>query len=238
MESVPVNILRVCIYDDERYWCQQMAKVVRDFFSNRYVIDIQFPTDSEGVLSTEADIILLDIRLNEGTGFSIADKLGRRKRGLVIFCTAYEEYMFEAFSFQPFRFVRKLYLKNDLTQAMKAAEDYISDRSETFWIKSGEAVRVLHKNEILYIEKVNRKCIIHTSDKEQIEVRETIRDLMDRINSNKFVMAHRWLIVNLRQVVGYDRTCVFLANSERIIVSRTAMQTIRRSLLESGGDGR
>ncbi len=227
--------LKIAICDDEPFWLDRMEKIVRNYFAKRYILEIQRYLSFEEILKTEADVVLLDIRLQNESGFTAAGKLNRRKQGLIIFCTAYEEYMFEAFTFRPFRFVRKMYLQKDLVQALKAAEEELNDASETIYVKNGDMLLMLHKKEILYIEKKERYCYIYTTKNKQYKVRETIREMLIKLDDKQFIRAHRWLVVNLREVVGYERTDILLSNSKRINVSRNAMQTIRRTLLEEGG---
>ena len=108
-------IYRIAVVDDEPVWIEIMRGIVKDFFDSRS-IEIQLDTfnnaqmlsDTMTVQKEAVDIVILDIDIPNINGFEIAERLKKQYPNIILmFYTMHEQYVFDAFSFQPFRYIRK-----------------------------------------------------------------------------------------------------------------------------------
>lgn len=66
-------------------------------------------------------------------------------------------------------------------------------------IKTKKEVLFVDFKEIVYIEKFQRKTIIHTT-KQAIEVSQTLSNLFDRLDKEMFIRSHKSYIVNINHI--------------------------------------
>ena len=65
-------------------------------------------TDYEEAKDFAADLLFLDIEMQELNGFELAAKIQETAPDiLIIFVSAYESYVYKSFEFRPFRFIPK-----------------------------------------------------------------------------------------------------------------------------------
>ena len=92
-------------------------------------------------------------------------------------------------------------------------------------------------DDILYIEKVDDKTFVYTSDR-VIRVDYSLRDFEDGLHNPKFFRCSKSMIVNIDKVerlksLSSNRIDVVLESNEHIIISRTYASDFRR-LLKGG----
>ena len=85
-------------------------------------------------------------------------------------------------------------------------------------IKKGSITMKVYLCEIIYIEVLNRKIIVHKVN-ENIEFYGKLGEFEKSLNSD-FVRCHRAYIVNMRYVLKYDAGNIFLENGEKVLMSK------------------
>lgn len=134
------------------------------------------------------------------SGLEIAKKL--REKGfdiILIFISAYEQYVFESIEYNPFRYIRKSRIEKEVLLALKAAYARLEEMQDSYIIVKAEEseVRVKH-SDIMYFETTVRKVGIRLNDGEVFIVRKTIRGLSEELNDEHFIKVHSGCVVNAR----------------------------------------
>lgn len=99
---------KVLIVDDEIL----ARRRVRELLAGNPVIQIvgEAATGEDAIKLIDErnpDLIYLDIRLTDMTGFDVLERLPREQMPMVIFVTAYDEYAIEAFNVFSFDYILK-----------------------------------------------------------------------------------------------------------------------------------
>ena len=69
-------------------------------------------------------VLFLDIDMPEMTGFDVAKVLGNENKDmLIIFVSAYDNFVYESFDYSPFQFIRKSRLPDDLKKIVTRIND-------------------------------------------------------------------------------------------------------------------
>lgn len=76
-------------------------------------------------------------------------------------------------------------------------------------------------DEILYLESIGKKTIIHFSNKkDDIEIKESLAVVENRL-SRAFFRCYKSYMVNLEYIKAYSRTEIEMENGETVPIGRT-----------------
>ena len=237
-------MLKIYICDDEQLWIEKARSIIADHFNNKQEIELDFFDDAESLLNVlinkkeYADIVILDIDMPGLNGFETAKVIKDNYPDvLLLFYTSHEQYVFEAFQFQPFRYIRKALAEQEMQLALTAAEQVLSKRNDKSVIlkTNDESCKVEVKN-IVYFEVEKRRCNVYLNDGKVLNVRKTIKELFAEIDSPDFIMLHSGATVNVKYIKTYSTYDVTLENGTRLIVSRSHMKDVKNSILKYWGD--
>lgn len=175
------------------------------------------------------DILILDLDMPSINGFATAEKLKGLYPGMIfIFYTMHERYVFDAFKFQPFRYIRKEYAARELTSALGSALRVIENRAKKFiMLRSLEGIENVEISEIMYFETNGRRCDVHLKNGSILNVRKTIKGLYAETGSERFVLLHRGSAVNVRYVKSCSACDVTLENGTKLIASRSRIKDVK-----------
>ena len=177
--------------------------------------------------STEFDIILMDISMGKMNGLETIKQLRSRTpsrtphRPAVIFITAYDEYVFDAFDLFAFQYLLKPLDEEKFEKILKMAaaecEEHTDEKALFFHTKT-DHIRVC-PSQIFYVESNLRKVVIHT-EKEAFEIYATMNDLEKHLGS-RFYRCHRGFLVNLEKINSYNRQTIRLTDGSSLLLSKT-----------------
>ena len=231
-------MIRTAICDDEQKWIDIARDIADNFFRERSIKNTIETFDNAKLLLTAAeqnkpfDILILDIDIPEINGFEAAEKLKALYPDMILmFYTAYEQFVFDSFRFQPFRYIRKEYAARELGSALLDALRVIKVRSDRFIeLKSADRSYSVNISEILYFETNKRKCDVYLQDGNMIKIRKTIKALFSEIGSEDFIMIHSGAAVNIKYVSCFSNYDVTLGNGTRIPVSRPRSKEVKAAV--------
>lgn len=104
--------MEIAICDDERKICQLLQnKIEKYYFSQDLPFNIYIYEDGNSLLESnlnKIDVLFLDIDMPGKNGMEIAHELRNYNKDLlIVFLTAYSEYVFESFKVDTFRYLLK-----------------------------------------------------------------------------------------------------------------------------------
>lgn len=237
--------MKLAICDDEKRIRELIAESVRDVSGS---IEIEFYTDAQGLLRPDfdADILFLDIQMPGIDGMK-ASKLLREagKKTVLVFVTALEEQVFNAFDVGAFNYIVKPFSKNRIKSVItsaieKAEEQKAIERTllenaggenavRTITVKSGGANTRVILSEVRYAEIFDRRIVLHMANRDDIEYYGRISDL-EKIAGKDYFRVHRAYLINLRYVKSYDSKCVHMSDSD-IPVARGKYRELIRAYM-------
>jgi DNA-binding LytR/AlgR family response regulator len=186
------------------------------------------------------DILLLDIDMPKSiSGLETAEKLrDGGENTIIIFVTAHEKYVYTAFEYQPYRYIRKNLLQKELPIALGAAFKIIAakaDREITVKTDDGESRRIM-LSEIMYYEVFERKVVIYLKNGAEIITRKTIKEMQGIIPDKRFITLHRNCVVNADYVKNIGDCTIILDDEQKLIVSRLRIKEVKENLLRFWGE--
>ena len=184
------------------------------------------------------DILILDIDMPEVSGMELAEELRANNMNLIIiFLTNHDEFVFKAFEFQSFRYIRKMHIKTEMPLAIRSAVKVIeANRDRQIILNTDDGEMKVMISEIMYYETEKRKISVHLKNGNNLLANKKIAEMQDLINKDSFIMIHRNCVVNADYVKNILNGIVVLDNDEKLIVSRPRYKTVKQQLLQVWGD--
>src|ERR1019366_5710602 len=100
--------IRTIIVDDEELARRRISALLKSEPDIEIVAECADAASAHEAVSREKpDLLLLDIQMPEGDGFSVLEDADERHRPLVVFVTAYDRYAVRAFEAQAFDYLLK-----------------------------------------------------------------------------------------------------------------------------------
>lgn len=212
--------MKVIICEDESILAQKIAHLIQMHFPT---LITEIVTSGQALLAADdADLYLLDIHLGDMTGLELAKHIRQnQQKAMIIFITAFKDYVFEAFDYEPLHYLVKPIDDEKLLAVMqKALEklEYPHSNGHTFTVQTKHNTLVLHEDELLYAEAQGRKIILYLEQK-TIDYYGRISQLEQQLQG-AFFRNHRSYLVHFKHIKRYDQTSITLTNQQNIPIAR------------------
>lgn len=231
--------MQVAICDDEKEIRDMLADKVRRFCPEAEILYFE---SGEELLEADSlsDILLLDIQMPGKSGMETARELRKRdRRAILIFVTAIEEYVFQAFDVGAFHYLVKPFTDEKFESVFRNAvrqyqevlnrEPYASEKEERcLIIKAGGIHTKVLLKDIVYAEVFNRKIILHKME-EEIEYYGKLSDL-EKQTGEDFFRPHRAYLIHFKYVVKYDSSIIWMEKGTAIMAKQNYSEFVKRYL--------
>lgn len=215
--------MRIVFCDDDPLILEQLQGYVTEFFRQFGGPMPELTAYETGDLliaqEPRADIAFLDVEMPGISGIHVGAKLKEKNPRVKIFIvTAYPDYLDEAMRFQVFRYLSKPIDKTRLFRNLKDAVNSYCMESREFPITTNEGVFVRRSEEIICVETIQRKTIVHTVDRDFVST-QTLEFWRQILNLPCFYATHRSYIINMRFVYSIKKDSVRLKCGDRQIAA-------------------
>ena len=217
-------MIKVIIVDDE--------KLIREMIAG--ILDSECPevsilSQSESVESAykdiqrhKPDLVLLDIKMTDGTGFDLLEKFDAINFK-VVFVTDYEEYAIKAFEYSAIDYVVKPINPENLIQAIRKAEHSIqaelslklntllsnlsttSHDNKKLVLKTSNNIHIINIDNIIRLESDQNYSVFHIVDGRKIMVSKTLGEYDELLTQDDFFRVHKSHLINLKQIKRYEK---------------------------------
>ena len=214
--------MNIIIVDDEAVFLESISLHISEYMKSRSIpCNITSTSHPMDILQNSEvyDLAFLDIQMDGIDGISLAKELRNRNRKLALFfITNYREYQDDAMDLQAFRFFDKPFDVNRLYSGLDKAMEYIDKVYIELYLYSDGAYKQVLADDILYIERKNRKLYVHTV-KDTLMVRDDYESCCQRLPVTFFYGVHKSFYVNLHYVQKYAYSELFLTDGTRISIA-------------------
>lgn len=225
--------MQVAICDDEK----EIREMLKNKVLNRYPeAEVLSYETGEKLLEDGKipDILFLDIQMLGKNGMETAREFRKNnKKTILIFVTAIEEYVFQAFDVGAFHYLVKPFTDEKFYEVLaNAAETAVNEeRSEEqhyIMIHSGGSHIKILLDDIVYAEVFNRKVMIHKLD-ENVEYYGKLSELEKALGED-FFRPHRAYLIHFKHVMKYDASSVTMVNGTVLMAKANFPEFVRKYL--------
>jgi two-component system, LytTR family, response regulator len=256
---MPISVL---IVDDEPLARQGVALRLQSHPDLTVVGECENGYDArEFVCEHKPDLMFLDIQMPRMNGIEVLRSLTPEQQPFVMFLTAFDEYVMQAFEVHAIDYLLKPIDDDRFAAALQHArrvlggsqaasyqerlsgllgsDANLSSRSllKEFSVRNGKQVKFIHVEEVDWIEAQGDYAELHVGKRTYL-IREPLNLLEGRLDSSDFLRIHRSAIVRLNRIARVtslpNRDCaVALLDGTTLRVSRTYSHHLRK-LLRTG----
>ncbi|MDE7283863.1 MAG: LytTR family DNA-binding domain-containing protein [Lachnospiraceae bacterium] len=239
--------MQIAVCDDEKETRDIFTEKIRKLYPEA---DLSLYQSGEEMLLSdkEPDILLLDIQMPGKDGMETAKELRRKnKKVIIIFVTALDDYVFQAFDVGAFHYLVKPFddrkFAEVLQNAVKQFEDIKKledaggkrEKSSLMIITGGKHITV-NQEDIVYAEVFDRKVILHTMDSD-IEYYGKMKELVKKVG-DEFYRTHRSFLVNFGYVRKFTATTVYLEKGQALMAKQNYGEFVKQYLRYNQRKGR
>lgn len=170
------------------------------------------------VENKKPQLVFLDVEMPEKTGVECARIIQDMNPSIVmIFATAHEEYMSDAFEVYAFDYLLKPFKKERVMQTLEKAKKRICHQTEEdtplppvhppkkiaagrIMLHHKDGVAFLKAEDIVLIQREDRATAFYTLNGERYITSDSLSDTEARLDPNLFFRCHKSYIVNLNQI--------------------------------------
>ena len=165
------------------------------------------------------DLIFCDIQMPAMTGINLVKSL--EQNTMVIFTTAFSQYAAVSYELNAIDYLLKPINQKRFTQAIIKAQEYLDyidkkDQSvaKNIFIRADFSLVKIPLTDILYIEGLADYLQIYIKDRKTIVARMSMKDMMEKLPSSKFIRVHRSFILPLSRIEGVRGTTIAMGGQE------------------------
>lgn len=215
-------MLHLLFIEDETPAYQKLAGLVAEVLPTSFTHDWAKTGKQTSDLLTSGrhyDLIFADIQLSDGLSLDVLSHT--ELQCPIIFCSAYNDYLLEAFRTNGIAYILKPYGKEELTAALEkynklftpgpqllASLREVIDRPRNFKerlvIKSPKGIHLLPTKDISLIEAQGDFCRIYRHDGKAFSQTETLTRLLTQLDPGRFFRINRSIVVGLEHLQNIE----------------------------------
>jgi len=245
--------IKCVIIDDEKRARMMLKNMIKELDSSIEIIG-EAENVQKGIQLAEKndfDIMFLDIKMPDGTGFNLLE--GLKKRDFkVVFTTAFDQFAIKAIKYSALDYLLKPIDSDELKLSLKkissttenqGVNDNIDILIDNTNKKSGPDKIVLSTHKGMHIVNVNEIIRCEADDyytkfyiknqQRTIMVSKTLKYYNNILEENEFIRVHKSHLVNINFIKTYvksDGGYILLTNEDKIPVSRRKKELVLRAL--------
>ncbi len=224
-------LVKLAVCDDDRIMVEYISDKLREYYGE---CEINKYEDGESLLADSCrqlfDALFLDIDMPGMDGMELAEKIREENKYVkIVFVTNKEEFVYAAYKYQVFRFVRKSLLEQELSEVMSDLREALQTENEYISIETVSGMMEIKIRDIKYIESQSHRSIIYT-DNYTFSVGKSISEYEKILESNGFIRVHKGYLVNFRYIYSVGNTDVNLIDESKVPLSRNKIKETKTKL--------
>ncbi|WP_298340886.1 LytTR family DNA-binding domain-containing protein [uncultured Algibacter sp.] len=252
--------MKILILEDEIPAYKKLQTFVNEYFKIEVAHDwARSNKDAKTFLEKhEYDFILSDIQLLDGISFDLFNDIDISAP--IIFCSAHDEYLFQAFNTNGIAYILKPYTKLDFQKAIEKYQalfnqgDYSTLNKQTitelksalkeehtnykkrFVIKKAKGIQLLNVSDINLIEASGDFCIATDNEGKRHTISQNLGSIHQQLHPNKFFKINRSEIINIDYIENIEshfknRLLIKMSNiKEKVMTSSSTTSDFRKWL--------
>jgi two-component system LytT family response regulator len=181
----------------------------------------------DGIPEARPNLLIMDIRLPDGTGFEVLQTINGPGSFQVIFLTAYDEYALAAFDSAALDYLVKPVTQERFAAAIQRARDRIAGPStkqeqrytKRFLVERLKSIHVLPVELIDWIAADRNYALLYSSMGE-FALRATMDSLEQRLDPEQFVRVSRSAIVHIHAIREIRGPAIILHSGVEVACSK------------------
>lgn len=201
------------------------------------------------IIMHKPDLVFLDVRMQDGTGFDLLERLPERNFQ-VVFVTSFDQYAIQAFRFSAIDYILKPVDPDQLNEAVNKARQAMNQsdissklevlvsnisKLEKLALPSMEGIRFVRIDDVVRCESDDNYTNVYLRSGDKIVVSKTLKEYERLLEPMQFFRVHKQHLVNLRFVDKYipgEGGYLILEDGSHVDVSRRKKDQLMELLMK------
>lgn len=231
MEALEKKRLAIAICDDEAVPLSRLRQMAEQTLGSHWALEI-ICTDSPEALLEQADrmqIALLDIQLPEQNGIALAQMLlERNPRCSIIFVSGYVQFVSDVYDVPHLCMVLKDQVDAQLPKYLRRAADATACGDGHLVIRSNGLEQDVPTESIRYLERRGHITYLCLQNGQQVQTREKLDALLDRIRSPYICRCHVSFAANMQWVASMRESEFVMKQGDIVPISRANKRLVKK----------
>ena len=254
--------MKILILEDEIPAYQKLTKCLDAFFDIKTSQDwARSLVDGAQLLKENSyDFILSDIQLLDGLSFDLFNKV--TIDAPIIFCSAHDDYLFQAFNTNGIAYILKPYSQEDFNNAIlkyqslfkkgdyttldnstidalkSALQEEHTTYKKRFVIKKASGIQLLNAVDIALISASGDFCLVNDKESKRHTISQNLGNIHPQLNPKKFFKINRSEIINIDFIEKIEshfknRLLISINNHKEKVMTSSSTTADFRKWLES-----
>ena len=233
-------MLKIIFCDDNAQFLTELKPIVEDACQKQlsdqdYEIGPAFGSGNELIeyIKTHlVDVLLLDIDMPEVSGFEVARILCKDYKHIkIIFMSSYDNFVYSAFDFYPFAYLRKALISKEFPKVLARILEKMKESDCRLMLMTSDGVEMIDANAIAYVESKRNYISVHLIHGKIYTSRSTLSDFEIQVAHLDFYRIHSGFLLNLEHVEKIlDNGYVLVAN-EAIPIAQRRIQDFKKAYM-------
>lgn len=215
--------MNILIYDDNENDINHLIQCIQNFFSKKNIkYQIHICNNSEELFKTIKNyhLLFLDMEINNENGIDLGLKLQNKKHDCrIIITTNYSKYAIDGYKIQADRYFIKPINQQEFDLEMDIVIKKFKKNSMGFFDKK-ISKNIIYIKDIIYIEFIDRKSMIHKLDGKIITTNYTLKYWYNKLEQFNFAYPYKAFLVNLEYISEFNKNEIIMINNDKIPLSR------------------
>lgn len=242
-------MLNAIIVEDEKRSRETLAGLLKLYCKNVVVLAEADGMQSgvEAIEKHKPDVVFLDIQMPDGSGFRLLESLKEIDFD-IIFTTAYDQFAIKAIKFSAIDYLLKPIFPDDLTAAVKKAEERQEVRNTrknvevllenikkpeseapNIVLSTSDRINVVKIKDIIRCESDNYYTLFRFVNGTSLLVSKTLKENEEMLRDYNFIRPHKSHLVNVIYIKSFnkhDGGYIMMTDGSKVPVSRRKKEKI------------
>lgn len=231
-------MINIAIIDDDKTFTKKYEKEIMGLF-NEQSVKCKISTFNDSVFfqkkaeENDYDLIFLDIDMPGISGIQIASELYKNNRNsTLIFVSNHSNFVFEAFRYSAYRFIRKENLYTDTKEAVSSFCASLKPKSNHITLDLEEQKNIsVDLTEIKYFFSIRHDIFFFDNQNKTIRLSMrtyTLDDLENRLKESGFIRIHRTYLLNYLYIYQIRNEKILLKDKNELPLSRGRYDSVKK----------
>lgn len=225
-------MISIAICDDEAIYRDKILEYCKCYGEEHNLeVEITEYASGEELLVSEksADILLLDVQMQEIDGLRVKDILGKQKKDTkIIFISSHEEVISEAFGRQVYGFLKKPLDYKLFCRKMDIVTESLREDDKYIILETADTIKKVLLKDIEYIHSDGRYSEIYVTGESDYFLSDKCIGAYRGELGEDFGMSHRSYLVNYKYVKSVDKEIV-LTSRVHVPLSRRVEKEFKKA---------
>lgn len=233
-------MLKIGVLDDEPEYIVQIHRITEKYLTEKGIrFELHEYNHSERLLwaaeeKGNFDLFLLDIELDGGSGLETARKIRQLdSECAIVYITNYVDYAPAAFEHNAFRYILKRELEEKLPKMYDELCPKLLQKDERcYMVKTDSRMERIYYKDVLYIKKEKKYVVFHMKSGAQIQDRNTLDQVEQKLDGRDFVKIDKGCIINLNHLESVKKTECTMRDGAILGISQARCRMLKERVAE------